>query len=129
MPGVVTAESYQDVFGLIEHRSRNVIVNARHLFLQAANVRNKRINLRLGYLLPITWHFAPAIRNRVEDTLIANLSLPLRVGKIASGSQLSLEGVCSTIFPVARGASPAVDCRRSGSDLCLGNYSAVPLNL
>jgi len=32
----------------IEHRGRNEIVNASHLFLQAANVRNKRINFRLG---------------------------------------------------------------------------------
>lgn len=95
-------------------------VNARHLFLQAANVRNKRINFRLGELLPISWHFAPAIRDRVEDTLIANIGLPLRVGKVAGGSQLSLEGVCSTIFAVARGASLGVDCRRSAGTCAWG---------
>ncbi len=97
MPGLVTA--YLDRIGLIAHRGLNRIVNARRLFLQAANIRNKRINFRLGQLLLIAWHFAPAIHDRVENTFIADIDLPLRVRKVAGGPQLALEGFALPSLP------------------------------
>ena len=85
MPGFVTAAGYPEMLGLgsIELRDCHLIVNARHLFLQSSNVGNESIDVCFGQPLPKARHMASAIIDRVENTRIANVGLPLRVRQIA----------------------------------------------
>jgi hypothetical protein len=70
------------------------------LLLQTAHIGNKRIDLGLGKFLSPSGHLAFSVGDRVENSLIANLRLPLGVGKISRVIELCLECLSLTILSV-----------------------------
>lgn len=75
--------------------------NWKTLLFKLAHVGYQPVNLGCGKFLPERGHFAQPVRDRVEETLVADARLPRRVRQIARVKMmLRLESVRLTILAV-----------------------------
>src|SRR6267142_2013402 len=65
---------------------------------------NQRIDLTVGKLLSEGRHFPLAVMDRIEETFVGHLGLPLGGGQIPRMIELRLECFCLAIFAMTSSA-------------------------
>src|SRR6185436_9939541 len=70
------------------------------LFLKTPDVRNERVDFLSRKFFPIGGHLVLAIRDGIEDSLVANSVLPLRIAKIARVFEFALKSFGASVAAV-----------------------------
>src|SRR2546430_1377981 len=93
---------------------------------QSSHERNQRVDLRVGQLLSKGRHFLFPVMDRIEETLVGYLCLPLRVGQLSRVIELRLECFCLAIFAMTsstlfgKQSARFISFRISARDYCMG---------
>src|SRR6476661_1933971 len=89
---------------------------------------DQRFSLRLLDLVAerghVTAHVAP-IHDRIEDSLVAHVVVPLRVGQVARVAEFTLRSLRAAIAAVTGDAIPAIQLRRGARVviICCDNHN------